>query len=184
METRRLTSRDDFGFVDRKDEAATCSGGLKVYCPLIDDASVYYKVTPQKVQDQNYQRMWDDALGFRDLPTGRIPAFYRALYIQRRFMNLAGRLPTVGEMASILSTVDNAARGASRVDDAWSTDAAIRIVLKLPLDEGQKEFSIQQTGKDGSGGGGDTGTTSGGSSTVIMVGIAVVAAFLLLKAVK
>ena len=186
METKTLTSRDDLGFVDRVDEATACEGGNGVYCQIIDDASVYYRVIPQGEQENIYQQATEDSTEFPGMPTGRIPAFYRALVAQRRFLNLAGRKPKVGELVRILSVVDGAARNAARVDDAWTTNALIRGLLGLPLSESEQSFiAAQAGGGTGSGSGSSyyqnnqTASTGGGMGTVgIVVGVAIVAGVL------
>ena len=185
METRTLKSRDDLGFVDRRDEATACEGGGQKYCAVIDDASVYFKTMSTPRQDAIYTQAMDDAPGYPGLPTGRIPAFYRCLIIQRLFQSLGNRNPTIGEMIRVLEVVDAASRG-GRVDDAWATNTMVRHVLALKLNSDEQRFVEVYAGAKSKDGGSEGSSEGGvvGAGGLLLVGAALVGAYLIFKAVK
>lgn len=179
METRTLTGKEDFGFVSRIDEEKVCTGMNSVYCQIIDDASVYFKVMPEDVKASVYAAAVEDSPAFPGYPTGRIPALYRAIVAQRRFANLTGKPPTLEQLIRVLSTVDGAAREGARVDDAWSTNTLIRYFTKMPLSPEEQGFIDAQAG-GGTYGDKKTAAAAGGGMGMLLVAAAVIGAALLM----
>lgn len=120
-----LTNSTDFGVISRGDDVSFCSKALsgalnrQETCRVIDDAIVYMQTAaPNELEDLQSQ-MAKAPPGFRDIPSGRLPMFYRAILATRTAQAKGGRSLTLPELTAILEAVESNDR--NRDDDYYTT---------------------------------------------------------------
>jgi hypothetical protein len=134
---------DDFGFLTRNiDDVSFCKTHADT-CAVIDDAVIYAKMVGQGGLNTLVAEL---AQPFPNtvppIPQGQLPAFYRALIGIQRMKTLAGRGPTLKELAYI---IDAAADSRGREDDYYLTDVLVRsIVAPTTLSPEEKAWAAQR----------------------------------------
>ena len=133
----RLEKADDFGVISRGNDVALCdpsaAGPLRrdVTCKVIDDAIVYSQLLSQGEQAELLADIARVPPGFKDIPAGKVPLFYRVILANSLFRSTAGRAPTLEELLFVLEAVEAQLR--DRDDDFYTTSLLVKAVTGNPL---------------------------------------------------
>ncbi len=133
----RLEKANDFGVISRGNDVALCdpaaAGPLRrdVTCKVIDDAIVYSQLLSQGEQAELLADIARVPPGFKDIPAGKVPLFYRVILANSLFRSTAGRAPTLEELLFVLEAVEAQLR--DRDDDVYTTTLLVKAVTGNPL---------------------------------------------------